>query len=85
MDVPREAADFVLLFRDLAVLGRGIRRGRVTFVHPLKAVFTTTRANFGNYAEHGGHGPVPAMPAAAAQADSAERLPPGPAQHGKCR
>jgi Mg2+-importing ATPase len=48
VDVAREAANFVLLERDLDVLRRGIEEGRVTFANSLKYVFTTTSANFGN-------------------------------------
>jgi Mg2+-importing ATPase len=48
VDVAREAADFVLLERDLAVLHEGIVQGRKTFANTLKYVFITTSANFGN-------------------------------------
>ena len=48
VDVAREAADIVLLERDLGVLARGVRNGRVTFANTLKYVFITTSANFGN-------------------------------------
>jgi Mg2+-importing ATPase len=48
VDVAKEAADFVLLRRDLAVLHRGIVLGRTTFANTLKYVFITTSANFGN-------------------------------------
>jgi Mg2+-importing ATPase len=48
VDVAREAADFVLLERDLGVLRRGIEGGRVTFANSIKYIFTTTSANFGN-------------------------------------
>jgi Mg2+-importing ATPase len=48
VDVAREAADFILLERDLDVLRRGIEEGRVTFANSLKYIFTTTSANFGN-------------------------------------
>jgi Mg2+-importing ATPase len=47
-DVAREAADFVLLERDVEVLGRGIRDGRMTFANTLKYVLTTESANLGN-------------------------------------
>jgi P-type Mg2+ transporter len=45
VDVAREAADFVLLERDLDVLRRGIEAGRTTFANTLKYVLTTTSAN----------------------------------------
>jgi P-type Mg2+ transporter len=48
VDVAREAADFVLLERDLEVLVDGVREGRRTFANTLKYVFITTSANFGN-------------------------------------
>jgi Mg2+-importing ATPase len=48
VDVAREAADFVLLDRDLGVLRRGIEAGRTTFANTLKYVLTTTSANLGN-------------------------------------
>ncbi len=48
VDVAKEAADFVLLEKDLGVLGEGIREGRKTFSNTLKYVFMATSANFGN-------------------------------------
>jgi Mg2+-importing ATPase len=48
VDVAKEAADFVLLEHDLAVLREGIVLGRTTFANTLKYVFITTSANFGN-------------------------------------
>jgi Mg2+-importing ATPase len=48
VDVAKEAADFVLLQRDLGVLRRGVELGRTTFANTLKYVFVTTSANFGN-------------------------------------
>lgn len=48
VDVAKEAADLVLLQRDLAVLHQGIVLGRTTFANTLKYVFITTSANFGN-------------------------------------
>jgi Mg2+-importing ATPase len=47
-DVVKEAADFVLLEKDLAVLKKGIEEGRKTFANTLKYVFMATSANFGN-------------------------------------
>jgi Mg2+-importing ATPase len=47
-DVVKEAADFVLLEKDLAVLKKGIEEGRRTFANTLKYVFMATSANFGN-------------------------------------
>jgi len=48
VDVAREAADFVLLEKDLAVLRQGIEEGRRTFANTLKYISTTTSANLGN-------------------------------------
>jgi Mg2+-importing ATPase len=48
VDVAKEAADFVLLEHDLAMLHDGILLGRTTFANTLKYVFITTSANFGN-------------------------------------
>jgi Mg2+-importing ATPase len=48
VDVAKEAADFVLLEQDLAVLHEGIVQGRKTFANTLKYVFMATSANFGN-------------------------------------
>ena len=48
VDVAKEAADIVLLKRDLAVLAQGVRLGRQTFANTLKYVYITSSANFGN-------------------------------------
>jgi Mg2+-importing ATPase len=48
VDVAKEAAEFVLLKQDLAVLHQGIVEGRRTFANTLKYVFMATSANFGN-------------------------------------
>lgn len=48
VDVAKEAADIVLLEKNLAVLAAGVREGRVTFANTLKYVFMATSANFGN-------------------------------------
>jgi len=48
VDVAKEAADIVLLEKDLAVLEHGVREGRSTFANTLKYVFMATSANFGN-------------------------------------
>jgi P-type Mg2+ transporter len=48
VDVAKEAADFVLLEKDLGVLERGVREGRATFANTMKYVFMATSANFGN-------------------------------------
>ncbi len=48
VDVAKEAADIVLLEKDLSVLEQGVREGRTTFANTLKYVFMATSANFGN-------------------------------------
>lgn len=48
VDVAREAADLVLLEKDLNVLQEGILEGRKTYLNTLKYIFITTSANFGN-------------------------------------
>jgi Mg2+-importing ATPase len=48
VDVAKDAADIVLLEKDLAVLVEGVREGRATFANTLKYVFMATSANFGN-------------------------------------
>jgi Mg2+-importing ATPase len=48
VDVAKEAADIVLLEKDLSVLLDGVRLGRMTFVNTMKYIFVTTSANFGN-------------------------------------
>jgi Mg2+-importing ATPase len=48
VDVAKEAADIVLLERDLGVLTNGVEAGRRTFANTMKYVFMATSANFGN-------------------------------------
>ena len=48
VDVAKDAADFVLLQQDLAILRQGIDEGRMTFANTLKYILTTISANFGN-------------------------------------
>ncbi|MGB8993383.1 MAG: magnesium-translocating P-type ATPase [Desulfobaccales bacterium] len=48
VDVAKEAADIVLLEKDLGVLIKGVQAGRTTFANTLKYVFMATSANFGN-------------------------------------
>lgn len=48
VDVAKEAADIVLLEKDLGVLTKGVHEGRTTFANTLKYVFMATSANFGN-------------------------------------
>lgn len=48
VDVAKEAADIVLMEKNLEVLQKGIIDGRKTYVNTLKYIFITTSANFGN-------------------------------------
>lgn len=48
VDVAKEAADVVLLERDLTVLNDGILEGRKTFLNTIKYLYTSTSATFGN-------------------------------------
>jgi P-type Mg2+ transporter len=47
-DAAKEAADIVILKKDLSVLRDGIEEGRKTFINTLKYVYMATSANFGN-------------------------------------
>ncbi len=48
VDVAKDAADFVLLRKDLSILQNGIDEGRKTYANTLKYILTTISANFGN-------------------------------------
>ncbi|MGD0613481.1 MAG: magnesium-translocating P-type ATPase [Anaerolineales bacterium] len=48
VDVAKEAADFVLLKKDLGILRQGIDEGRVTFANTIKYILTAISGNFGN-------------------------------------
>ena len=48
VDVAREAADFVLMEKNLSVLVDGIKEGRKTFANTLKYIFINTGSTFGN-------------------------------------
>ena len=48
VDVAKDAADIVLLEKDLTVLANGVQDGRKTFANTMKYVFITISANFGN-------------------------------------
>ncbi len=67
-DVAREAADIVLLEKDLSVVARGLREGRRTFANTMKYVFMATSANFGNmFSMAGASLFLPFLPLAAKQ------------------
>lgn len=48
VDVAKDAADFVLLEKDLSVISEGIREGRKTFANTLKYIYISTGSTFGN-------------------------------------
>lgn len=48
MDITREAADFVLMEKDLSVLADGVLEGRRSFANSMKYIFINTGATFGN-------------------------------------
>jgi P-type Mg2+ transporter len=48
VDVAKEAADFVLMEKNLMVLVDGIKEGRKTFANTLKYIFINTGSTFGN-------------------------------------
>jgi len=48
VDVAKEAADIILLEKDLRVLVGGIDAGRKTFANTMKYIFVTMSGNFGN-------------------------------------
>ena len=48
VDVAREAADFVLMEKNLMVLVDGIKEGRKTFANTLKYLYISTGSTFGN-------------------------------------
>ena len=48
VDVAKEAADMILLERDLGVLHDGVREGRRTFGNVMKYIMMATSSNFGN-------------------------------------
>ncbi|MDE3045626.1 MAG: magnesium-translocating P-type ATPase [Verrucomicrobiota bacterium] len=47
-DAAKEAADIILLEKELSVLRVGIEEGRRTFINTMKYVYMATSANFGN-------------------------------------
>jgi P-type Mg2+ transporter len=52
-DVAKDAADIVLLDKDLAILADGINEGRRTFANTIKYVLMGTSSNFGNMFSQG--------------------------------
>jgi P-type Mg2+ transporter len=48
VDVAREAADMILLDRDLRILHEGVKEGRRTYANIMKYIMMGTSSNFGN-------------------------------------
>ena len=48
VDVAKEAADFVLMEKDLNVLANGVYQGRKSFTNSMKYIFASTGSTFGN-------------------------------------
>jgi Mg2+-importing ATPase len=48
VDVARDAADFVLMEKDLMVIVEGVKEGRKTFANTLKYLYISTGSTFGN-------------------------------------
>ena len=48
IDAAKEAADIILLEKELTVISEGISEGRKTYMNTLKYIFITISANFGN-------------------------------------
>ena len=62
-DVAKDAADIVLLDKDLGVLADGIMEGRRIFANTLKYVLMATSSNFGNMCQRRRRLLVPDLPA----------------------
>jgi len=88
VDVAKDAADIILLERNLNVLHTGILEGRRAFGNVMKYLLMGTSSNFGNMFSMAGAF-LPAVPADAADSDPAQQLPlrsrPGHDPHRQCR
>jgi Mg2+-importing ATPase len=63
VDVAREAANLILLRKDLTILAEGVREGRRTFANIMKYVLMGTSSNFGNmFSMAGGSLLLPFLP-----------------------
>ena len=89
VDVAKEAADIVLLEKDLKVLVQGVREGRMTFANTLKYVFMAIERQFREYVQHGRSLPLFIFSSSSAQADSTHQFADGLSGddhcHGQCR
>ena len=67
-DVAKDAADIVLLKKDLGTLGIGVRRGRQVFNNTMKYILMGTAGDFGNLVSAGiGSAILPFLPMAPSQ------------------
>ena len=73
-DVAKDAADVILLDKNLDVLADGVAEGRRIFANTIKYVLMGTSSNFGNMFSAAGSVTVPLVPADAAVADPAQQL-----------
>ena len=72
-DVAKDAADIVLLDKDLGILAGGVVEGRRVFSNTIKYVLMGTSSNFGNMFSAGRRLPRSVLPADAAAADTAQQ------------
>src|SRR5205823_1273464 len=63
VDVAKDAADIILLERDLDVLHAGILEGRRAFGNVMKYLLMGTSSKLRQHVQHGGRVPLPAVPA----------------------
>ena len=73
VDVAKEAADFVLLEKDLDVLATGVREGPQDLRQHAQVRLHGHQRQLRQHVQHGRGLAVPAVPAAAAQADPADQ------------
>ncbi len=72
-DVAKDAADVLLLRKDLGVLADGVTEGRRIFANTVKYVLMATSSNFGNMFSAAGASAFLPVPADAALADPAQQ------------
>ena len=72
-DVAKDAADIILLDKDLGVLADGVVEGRRIFANTIKYVLMATSSNFGNMFSAAAASAFLVVPADAADADPAQQ------------
>ena len=89
VDVAKDAADIILLERNLDVLHAGILEGRRAFGNVMKYSADGDQLELRQHVQHGGRVPLPALPADVADPDPAEQFPlrsrPDHDSHRPCR